>query len=128
MGCEPFRNHDAVEDDLALDEGIENLPWAHTRVEVVFAGFNPSFGILDLAEEPKPERADDEALLRKQTRDSLERGVGGDLYHVVNFHIQRREIEPPVAVPGDHPNQQNRSCEREEKFQPFAFRSTSEKA
>src|SRR5437870_12718381 len=79
MGGEPFRNQDAVQDDLALDEGVEDFSWAHTRVEVVFAWLDPSFGILDLAEEPKPERADDESLLSKQTGDSFrseERRVG----------------------------------------------------
>ena len=65
MGGEPFRNQDAVQDDLALDEGVEDFSWAHTRVEVVFAWLDPSFGILDLAEEPKPEWADDESLLSK---------------------------------------------------------------
>ena len=71
MGGEPFRNQDAVQDDFALDEGVEDFSWAHTRVEVVFAWLDPSFGILDLAEEPKPERADDESLLRKQTGEPL---------------------------------------------------------
>src|SRR5207244_12062472 len=120
MGGEPFRNQDAVQDDLALDEGIKDFSWGHTRVEVVFAWLDPSFGILDLAKEPKPEWADDKSLLRKQTGDNFEGSVGGDLHHVVNLHIQRREIEPPVAVPGDHPNQPNRTYERHATIQPFS--------
>src|SRR5207245_11768232 len=107
MGGEPFRNQDAVQDDLALDEGVEDFSWAHTRVEVVFAWLDPSFGILDLAEEPKPEWADDESLLRQQTGDSFEGSVGGELHHAANLQIQRRASEHPGAEPGNPPRQPN---------------------
>ena len=98
LGGEAFRNRDAVLNDPAFDQRVENLRRQHRRMQVILSRLDLPLGVLDLAQDPEPERAHDQALLCELVGDFLECGPLGDLHDVMDCGRLARQGEGAITV------------------------------
>src|SRR2546422_4683666 len=125
LSREAFGNQDAVLDDLALAQRVENLSRPHRRMQVILARLDLPLGVLDLAQQPEPERAYDQALLREQVGDLLERRAFRNFDDVMDFGRLTGHAEGAITVGGHRADEHEGSHERNHLPHPLAFRSTT---
>src|SRR3989475_4909948 len=116
LGREAFGNQDAVLDDLALDQRVEDLSWPHRRMQVILARLDLPLGVLDFAQQPEPERAHDQALLREQVGDLLERRAFRNFDDVMDFGCLTGHVEGAITVGGHRADEHEGSHERQYLF------------
>src|SRR2546427_6175225 len=125
LGRETFGYQDAVLDDLALDQRVEDLSRPHRRMQVILARLDLPLGVLDLAQQPEPERAHDQALLCEQVGDLLERRAFRNFDDVMDFGRLTGHAEGAITVGGHRADEHEGSHERDHLPHPLAFRSTT---
>src|SRR2546426_11435237 len=94
-------------------------------MQVILARLDLPLGVLDLAQQPKPERAHDQALLREQVGDLLERRAFKNFDDVMDFGRLTGHAEGAITVGGHRADEHEGSHQCQCFFHAPAFRLTS---